>query len=622
MNESSPALLGGIINSLSVRVEPWVSNWLTPIWILGLGALLAVIVVLLLCGLGFLLSRIEPLSQLSQNRTKRLIGGAVLAAILVGLASPWLVGMLQARWANPPPDLNKFTDILWTYIPATIAALIVGWSVMILASRRTIEELPLLFQEGPLFWMSVTVCSFALFGVLGTVLVRDPESMLESLRRWPSLGEQRYTFTVPKFEGSKDELPPEHPLELNLRRSEIRRMRFESNESLRISPFESEEKGNTPSWDVSANEELEMRISGDPMSALGDLDRVDQVYARNFGDEDAQLTITAFTAPASPEMLTVPIVAVGIVGLFMILLVLWGLLPKMAAIGFATAKAEMNTPLYMLLTVGGALTLFMFVWLPYNTFGEDIKMLKFASLESIMVIAMFQAVWSASSSLAEEVEGRTALTVLSKPVSRRDFILGKFFGISLMVLVMFAVFGSVSLLSVAYKPIFDVREGGKPPERPNVADPLGLVEPGQYGQISETEVTWQICHAEMASTIPALILVYAEVLVLVAVSVAISTRLSLVANCMICLSIFALGNLTPLLVQSTIVAERFEPVIFMGQLVAAVVPMLEYYDVEAAIARGTVVHLAYVGATFVYTAIYCTIAMLVALVLFEDRDLA
>jgi ABC-type transport system involved in multi-copper enzyme maturation permease subunit len=282
----------------------------------------------------------------------------------------------------------------------------------------------------------------------------------------------------------------------------------------------------------------------------------------------------------------------------------------------------MNTPFFMILTGGGAFLLFLFVWLPYNTFGEDIKMLKFTTLDAMLVIAMLQAVWSASSSIAEEVEGRTALTVLSKPVGRRDFIVGKFLGIAWLVMVMFVVFGSVTLLSVAYKPIFDAKEGGKSPDRPNVVDPLGIVDPARESGITADEVNWQICFAEMASSIPAILLVYCETLVMVAVSVAISTRLALVANVMICFSIYALGHLTPLLVQSAEVAERFEPVIFMGQLIAAVLPVLEYYDVKAAIAKGAPIQLAYVGATFVYTALYSTIAMLLALVLFEDRDLA
>ena len=36
--------------------------------------------------------------------------------------------------------------------------------------------------------------------------------------------------------------------------------------------------------------------------------------------------------------------------------------------------------------------------------------------------------------MADEIEGKTAITLLSKPITRRQFILGKFLGIELGVL--------------------------------------------------------------------------------------------------------------------------------------------------------------------------------------------
>lgn len=623
MNDAFPTLLGGFLNSLVLRVEPWVTNWLTPVWILGLGVLAGVAAILVLWLVGFALSRIEPLSQFSQNRTTRLIAGLVLGLVLVGAFSPWIVGQLQQQWAaealkNQP--VQQLTDVLWAFIPATAAALVAGIALVTLVSRRTMEELPLMFQEGPLFWMAVMIGAFALFGVLGTFVVRDPEGLLDSLARWPTLGAQTHEFEVAANEGEQFAEPPEEAFSLPLRRRELRSITFESNESVMISGYSTEDLTPIQPFVVSADQPESWTAAGDPYGIFGDLENIETIYVRNFGDRPATLRLNVVTGPAAPEMLTVPIIGAGILGLFLLFMALWGSLPKLTAIAFATAKSEMNTPLFMLLTTVGALALFVFTFLPYNTFGEDIKMLKFAALDWMLFIALIQTIWSASSSVAEEVEGRTALTVLSKPVGRRDFILGKFMGIAWIVLVMFTVFSTVTLLSVAYKPIFDVKEGGKMPERPNVADPLGIAESSPLTSLSETEVTWQMCHAEMASTIPAILLVYCETVVLAAVSVAISTRIGLVANFMICFAIYAIGHLTPLLVQSGL--GKFEAVTFTGQLISAVLPVLEYFDVKAAIAKGSAVSLAYVGAMFVYTALCSAFFMLLALVLFEDRDLA
>jgi hypothetical protein len=126
----------------------------------------------------------------------------------------------------------------------------------------------------------------------------------------------------------------------------------------------------------------------------------------------------------------------------------------------------------------------------------------------------------------------------------------------------------------------------------------------------------------VANTVPGLVLVYLQVVVMTAISVAISTRLPFIPNLLICFTIWALGHLTPQLVQSQVVAESLPPVIFFSKMIATVFPVLDHFDVQASVAGGRIVPLAYLGWAFVYAAIYSTIAMLLALTLFEDRDLA
>jgi hypothetical protein len=123
----------------------------------------------------------------------------------------------------------------------------------------------------------------------------------------------------------------------------------------------------------------------------------------------------------------------------------------------------------------------------------------------------------------------------------------------------------------------------------------------------------------MATTIPGLVLVILEVSVLTSLSVAISTRLSMLPNFIICFVIYVLGHLTPLIVSG---AElQFEIVYFFGQLIATIFPNLDSFNVQAAISTGSRVPLEYLGMTMLYSAIYSVIALLVALIMFEDRDL-
>jgi ABC-2 family transporter protein len=605
-------LFAAFLNSFVLRMEMWVTNWLTPIWIIGFGALIGMLVVAVLIALGWAGS-LTPLSSLSENSTTRWAAGVALGlALFVG----WYPYLKNQVAPNAP-----LMEQISIYAPGFLISLIVGVAIFSLFSRKFMKELPILFQEGPVFWIFMVIASFALYGILGVVLVRDPDGMIESMRRWPSLGRSSVTFEI---EAAKDENAeaPEVELPVHWKRSEVRFLEFESSESLRVAAVSMRDKASPPSWDISGGEALKWKMALDPSSPLVNVEEVTNLYARNLGNETAQLTIHVQTAPSIPELLTVPTIAAAVLSLFLLFVLLLTSAPKVSAIALATAKSEMNTPFYMILMTVGSLLLFVFLWLPYNTFGEDIKMLKFTTLDVIRMLALLQAVWSASSSVAEEVEGKTALTVLSKPVGRRDFILGKYMGIAWLVLLMFVVYGAITLLCVAYKPVYDIREGGKAPDRPEIADPLGLVDVTRETGLTAEEVNWQICASEAVSTLPALVLVYCETLVLAAVSVAISTRLALVANFTICFALFALGHLTPLLVQSNYVAEQFEAVIFVGQLIATVIPVLDYFDTSAAIAQGKAVQIAYVGATCFYTVLYSAIAMLLAFVLFEDRDLA
>lgn len=295
-------------------------------------------------------------------------------------------------------------------------------------------------------------------------------------------------------------------------------------------------------------------------------------------------------------MKRIPITAASLVAVVLFYLLLRWLLPSASTIAAATAKEAVSQPLFLLFAIGGAIALVCYIYIPYNTFGEDVKMLKDSGLSTIMILAILFAVWTASVSVADEIEGKTALTLLSKPIGRRDFILGKYLGIQWATLLLFVILGVILLGCISYKVVYDARETSNPTP------------------------DWQLCHLEMMSTTPGLVLAYLETAVLAAISVAISTRLPMLPNLLICGAVYVLGHLTPLIVQSGIGQNEF--VKFFGRLLSVILPMLDHLNIQAAIAGGQAVPFAYLAWTTLYALIYITVAMLVALLLFEDRDLA
>ena len=132
--------------------------------------------------------------------------------------------------------------------------------------------------------------------------------------------------------------------------------------------------------------------------------------------------------------------------------------PKVAAIAWATGKDAVSQPLFYVILAIGAFLLALFPFIPYFTLGEDVKVVKETGLTLIMVLSIFIALWTSGVAISEEIEGRTALTLLSKPIGRRQFVFGKFLGILGPIALLFVVLGGLFLATVSFKVAYEARE--------------------------------------------------------------------------------------------------------------------------------------------------------------------
>ena len=76
----------------------------------------------------------------------------------------------------------------------------------------------------------------------------------------------------------------------------------------------------------------------------------------------------------------------------------------------------------------------------------------------------------------------------------------------------------------------------------------------------------------------------------------------------------------PPIVQSS--AGQNEFVAIFGRISALIVPVLDHFNIQAAVAGDVSVPWQYLGWALVYCLVYSAAMMLLALLLFEDRDLA
>ena len=271
----------------------------------------------------------------------------------------------------------------------------------------------------------------------------------------------------------------------------------------------------------------------------------------------------------------------------------------------STTMEATRQPLFILLMVLSIVFMIVLTFLPFLTFGEDIKMFKDSCLATILISGILLAVWTASTSISQEIEGRTAMTLLSKPINRRQFIVGKYLGILQAVLLLLLPLVIAFCAMIYFKVGYDAREQSKEiPEffdyenmRPNMDRMLPVLQ-----------------------TIPPMFLVVCEIAVLAAVSVAISTRAPLVVNMTSSFAVFVVAHIAPVLVKQE--SGGLEPVRFVANLIAIALPGLEFFNTQTAVSTDTIVAPVYLGTAVLYCACYSTMAILLAFILFEDRDLA
>src|SRR2546423_8008063 len=103
-------------------------------------------------------------------------------------------------------------------------------------------------------------------------------------------------------------------------------------------------------------------------------------------------------------------------------------------------------PIYSLLLTLGATILAIFAMLPFFTLGEDTLMFKSVGLDVILIVVLIATLFATSKSIYEEIEDRTMLTLMSKPVRRWEVLLGKYLGIIASALLAIAVLGGILIL--------------------------------------------------------------------------------------------------------------------------------------------------------------------------------
>lgn len=112
-----------------------------------------------------------------------------------------------------------------------------------------------------------------------------------------------------------------------------------------------------------------------------------------------------------------------------------------------TFLETIRQPIFGVILILTAVLLILNVALAANTLDDDDKLLLDLGLSTLLLSGLFLSAFSAAGILNREVENKTVLTVVSKPVSRPLFILGKFAGLQIALALAFFLSAMVFVLA-------------------------------------------------------------------------------------------------------------------------------------------------------------------------------
>jgi hypothetical protein len=239
-------------------------------------------------------------------------------------------------------------------------------------------------------------------------------------------------------------------------------------------------------------------------------------------------------------------------------------------------------PVFLLLMTTSAVFEIFLATPYYFAFGDEPKLVKNSTLAVMLLAGLLGAVLSASASLAREIRAGTALAVLSKPVSRMQFLLAKYAGLIVALALLtyvnliatllasrmaFDAYGSTDLFALGFFLLALVVAyllGGFSNfflRRPFVSDAvfgvLVMVTVAfvvisffdQHGQprAFATGVDWRM--------IPAAVLILFALWILAGLALACSTRFDMIPTLVICSALFLVG-----IMSDYLFGRRAEPV--------------------------------------------------------------
>ncbi|MCH7870253.1 MAG: ABC transporter permease [Planctomycetes bacterium] len=282
--------------------------------------------------------------------------------------------------------------------------------------------------------------------------------------------------------------------------------------------------------------------------------------------------------------------------------------------------------------------------------GQDNKILQDVGLATLLLFGLVASAFSATGVITREIENRTVLTVISKPVGRLSFLLAKYVGVSGALLVGYYFLCLVLMMTVRHGVMETVSDKFDLPvmvfSGAALAISLVVATFGNYmygWHFPTALIAWVVPLGSVAlgltlffdpkwvtqspltdfgdmQMIYAITTTFLSVLVLTAFAVTISTRFSQVMTLIFCVAVFCIGLLADHLVGPELVDGRYLEQSLVHAALYAALPNFQFFWLADALTQEQEIPGSHVLRLMGYTALYIPAVLAMGVAMFQTRE--
>ena len=226
------------------------------------------------------------------------------------------------------------------------------------------------------------------------------------------------------------------------------------------------------------------------------------------------------------------------------------------------------------------------------TAGQDVKIIKDLGLAATSMFGLFIAVFIGIGLVSKEVERRSIYSLIAKPVTRAQLVLGKYCGLTLTLGANMVVMAAALYTVLGYM---------------------------TWGVPADVRAAWDAPALDPA-LLKALALIFAELMLVTALALFFSTFSSPMLSAALTFGLYVVGHFSGDLrnFQSVVdspLAARLARGLYW------VLPNLAQFDIKNDVVHGLPVPIGYIGMTCAYAAVYIAMLLAISVQVFSRRDL-